>query len=75
MKGKDVACKKSPPLGFDRVFILTGTVCSVLAWFVWHFIFDLVLQVILGMSVMVLWLKNLQLKRHLTKLENTRNRA
>ena len=85
MKGKDLAYSRhqnrwhpnriTPQLGFDRVFLLSGTICAVLAWFVWHLIFDLILQIILGMFVMRLWFKNIRLKRHLSKLEKTINRA
>lgn len=77
MKSKEVALSRprvfSPLLGFDRVFIVSGVSSVVAVWFVWHFIFDLVLQIILGMTVLVLWIKNLQLKRHVNKLEKEHN--
>lgn len=74
MKSKDVSVSRphvsTSLLGFDRVFIVSGFSSVIAVWFVWHFIFDLVLQIILGMTVLVLWVKNIQLKRHLNKLES-----
>ena len=77
MKSKDISLSRplvsSSTFGFDRVFILSGISATIAVWFVWHFIFDLVLQVILGMTALVLWIKNLQLKRYVNKLEKGHN--
>lgn len=74
MKSKEVSvsrpCVSAFLYGVDRVFIISGISSVIAVWFVWHFIFDLVLQVILGMTALVLWIKNIQLKRHLNKLES-----
>lgn len=75
MKSKEVAIPRShthsTSLSFDRVLIASGFSSITAVWFVWHFIFDLVLQVTLGVTVLVLWIKNLQLKRQLNKLESS----
>ncbi|UZE96186.1 hypothetical protein [Alkalimarinus alittae] len=73
MNSKEVTLSRSPKispfLSFDKIFYMSGLIAVISVWFVWHVIFDLVLQVMLGMTILVLWFKNMQLKRNVNKLE------
>lgn len=67
--------KTSSLLSFERLFFMSGLTAVISVWFVWHVVFDLVLQVILGMTILVLWTKNIQLKRSVNKLESKTRRS
>lgn len=73
MRGKDLVLitptKIKTPFVLDRVFMFSGIAGAILVWFLWHFLFDLVLQVVLALFGIRLWLKNIHLKRQVNKLK------
>ncbi|MDR2874731.1 MAG: hypothetical protein LBV44_02220 [Methylobacillus sp.] len=57
----------------DRIFLLLAGIAGAgIAWMFWHFLGEAGFNVLGGLSVIVLLLDNLQLRRHLRKLRQER---